>query len=76
MLRIDSRNVNFNGACLLSDEVIASVSASINDPENTAYVSISIANMRAVRENLAAVQADVAAFLTEISRLPAADEEE
>ena len=60
MLRMDGRNVNFNGASIVNDEHIASMSANIS---NTGlYFSISIENSAKYIANTAAVDADIKAF--------------
>lgn len=76
MLRIDSKNMNFNGTCIVDDRGLASLNANVNDPDNNAYISISIGDMNFARTNLAALEADVIAFLGEIARLPEDEEEE
>ena len=75
MLRIDSKNMNFNGTSMVNGLGLASLSASVNDPDNNAYVSINVMDMSSARTNLAALKADVAAFLDEIAKLPEEEEE-
>ena len=60
MLRMDGKNVNFNGASIVNDEQIASMSANIS---NTGlYFNISIENSAKYVANAAAVDADIEAF--------------
>lgn len=76
MLRIDSRNMNFNGSSVIGDQSFVSFNASINDPDNNGYISINISDMERFRSSLAAVEGDVIAFLEEIVKVPAAAEDE
>ena len=60
MLRMDGKNVNFNGASIVNDEQIASMSANIS---NTGlYFNIGIENSAKDIANAAAVDADIEAF--------------
>lgn len=63
MLKINSTNTNFNAVSAIDETTLASFSASTNEPDNNAYISISIDNMRAFKENLAIVDADITAFI-------------
>ena len=76
MLRIDSRNMNFNGTGTFQNQSIISLSASINDPDNNAYVSIGINNWSELRSNFSVIKEDILAFFDEIIRYPANEEEE
>lgn len=76
MLRIDSRNVNFNGTSVINDGAFVTMNASVNDPDNNGYISISISDMAKFRANLAAIKVDIASFVGEIVKLPSADGEE
>ena len=60
MLRMDGKNVNFNGVSLVNDEQLASMSASIS---NTGlYFNVNIENSAKYVANAAAVDADIEAF--------------
>lgn len=76
MLRIDSKNMNFNGSSIINNESFVSFNASVNEPDNNGYVSINISDMARLRSNLASVKADIAAFIDEIVKLPAAEPED
>lgn len=60
MLRIDAKNVNFNGVCMIEDTQVASMSANSND--NNLYFSIAIENLATYKENQLIVDADIEAF--------------
>lgn len=75
MLRLDSKNVNFNGASIVNDVQIASFSASVTDP-NYASVSASIDNYATYRANIDAFKLDFANFVEEFTKVTAEVEEE
>ena len=60
MLRIDAKNVNFNGVCIIEDARVASMSANSND--NGLYFSLAIEDLAAYKENQLIVDADIEAF--------------
>lgn len=69
MLRIDSRNMNYNGVSMVGDTIIAGFNANVNEPENNAYLNINIQNMSAMRTNIIVFEADLNSFIDEISSL-------
>lgn len=60
MLRMDGRNVNFNGVSIIDDVQMASMSASANG--TNLYFSINIDNIATYRLNDTAIDADIEAF--------------
>ena len=74
MLRIDSRNINFNAVSLINNSTVATYNASVNDPDNNAYINISINDMATVRNNLVTIKTDLDEFIDEISESDAEDE--
>ena len=60
MLRMDGRNVNFNGISIIDDDQVASMNATISN--SSVYFGISIENITKYQANAAAVDADVEAF--------------
>lgn len=60
MLRMDGKNVNFNGVSIVNDVQMASMSASCSG--DNIYFSISIDSATAYLANSAAIDADVEAF--------------
>lgn len=60
MLRMDGKNINFNGVSLIEDTQIASMSASYSG--QNVYFSINIDNLTLYKANADAVDADVASF--------------
>ena len=61
MLRMDGKNVNFNGVSIIDDVQLASMSASASNGTNI-YFSVNIENVASYRLNAAAVDADIEAF--------------
>lgn len=60
MLRMDGKNINFNGVSIVDDVQLASMSASVSG--NSIYFSINIDNSEQYVLNAAAIDADVEAF--------------
>ena len=60
MLRMDSRNVNFNAVSLIDDEQVAAMGANISG--SNIYFNITIDNVTKYLDNEEAVDADVEAF--------------
>ena len=61
MLRVDSSNFNFNGACVVNDDMIASFNASYNGA-NDVYFNISAPDVEALTTNKTAFDTDLIAF--------------
>lgn len=74
MLRIDSKNMNFNGTSIIDETAIASFNASVNETDNNSYVNISIQNLSSVRTNINTFEADLNAFIREITGISVAEE--
>lgn len=70
MLRIDSKNMNFNGTSLIDGVSLVSLNANINEPDNNGYVSINISNIAKLRENIETGKIDINAFIDEILAQP------
>lgn len=65
MLRVDSQNFNFNGACVVNDDMVASFNASYNGV-NDVYFNISIPNVETLTTNDAAFNTDFIAFKDQV----------
>ena len=63
MLRIDSKNSNYNAACVANLIQIAYFNATVNTPDNTVYVNINIDNKSAFIDNIAVAKADLEQFI-------------
>ena len=61
MLRMDGRNINFNGASIINDEQIASMNANASN-NNSVYFNINIENITSYLANTSAVDADIKSF--------------
>jgi len=66
MLRFDSRNKNFNAACLVNDVVVASFNASLNEPEGHIYINVNADNTTRFTSNLASIKVDLESFIDEV----------
>lgn len=75
MLRIDSKNLNFNGTSVIDELSLASFSASINEPDNVGYISVNFNNLNEVRQNLNVITTDLDAFLEEILKTTTSEED-
>ena len=74
MLRVDSRNINFNATCLVGGDVLASFNASVNDPDNNIYVNVNISNSDRARTNATVLKTDLTEFIEEILKDPSDDD--
>ena len=61
MLRLDSKNTNFNGASVIDDTQVASMSASYSTGSNV-YFNLSIERLDLYTENAETVDADFDSF--------------
>lgn len=61
MLRVDNKNTSFNGASVIDDTQVASMSASYSTNSNV-YFNFSIERLDLYEENSEAVDADFIAF--------------
>lgn len=68
MLKIDSKSINLSGSSVIDNEAIVNFSASVNDPDPNASISINIWNIGSLREHLTTVQNDTSDFLAEIAQ--------
>ena len=75
MLRVDSKNTNFNAVSIYNGDNIASFNASVNDPGNNAYINFNIDNLTTAKTNISTLKADLNAFLDAIMTEPADDGE-
>ena len=66
MLRFDSRNSNFNATSIIDSNAIASMSASVNEPDNSIYLSINSGNKQLFINNIAVIKNDLIAFIEDI----------
>lgn len=66
MLRMENSNVNFNGASTIEETVIASMSANYSGDGVNVYFSFSVNDIDAYLANQEAVDADFAAFKTNV----------
>ena len=71
MLRIDSRNMNLTGSSTINNDVVATFTATVNDPNPNpdAYISMNISNIESFRTNLSAIKDDIDDFLTEVAKV-------
>ena len=68
MLRMDSKNVNYSAACLVSDEQIAYFNANRNGNQRC-DINISIDNLAAYNENLSTFENDFTDFMADVSSI-------
>lgn len=61
MLRVDNKNTSFNGASVIDDTQVASMSASYSTNSNV-YFNFSIERLDLYKENSEAIDADFTAF--------------
>lgn len=66
MLRIDSRNITFSGTSMINDVPVATMNASFNGNIEV-YTSMNIMDVAIYHANKAAVDADFAAFCSEMA---------
>lgn len=62
MLRMDNSNVNFNGASIVEEQMVASMNASYSGDGMNVYFSFNVNNIEKYLENKAAVDADFVEF--------------
>ena len=65
MLRVDSSNFNFNGACMVNDDTIATFNASYNGTDDV-YFNISAPDTEALITNKAVFDTDFIAFKDQV----------
>lgn len=66
MLRIDNKNMNYNGSCIVNEAIIANFNANVNEPNGNCYINVNMEDLALARANLAAVKLDLAAFVDAI----------
>ena len=66
MLRIDNKNMNYNGSCIVNDGIVANFSASVNEPNGNGYITINFEDLAVGKTHLAAAKLDLADFLDAI----------
>lgn len=64
MLRMDSKNINFNGSSVIDDVAVANFGA--NHDGNNVYFNMNISNIELYKVNKSSVEADFFEFCNEV----------
>jgi len=64
MLRMDSKNINFNGSSVIDDVAVANFGA--NHDGNNVYFNMSVSNIELYKEYKSSVEVDFSEFCNEV----------